>query len=149
MDRHRSLLRSLLLLMLAAGPLQAQTVLLCDMMDLPRQESCCCDEPTATTRQVDAVDTSCDRPPCHPSPRDDSDGCCDSAVEMSYQGDAGAAVAKPPSDRSDPNPPATMLLVYELLAPPAPPRPAPLARPAMVVLPNGSDLYLRTERFRI
>ena len=35
-----SLFRSLLLLLLAAGPLQAQTVLLCDMMEVPRQETC-------------------------------------------------------------------------------------------------------------
>jgi len=148
MIRHRPLFRYLLLLMLAAGPLQAQTVLLCDMMEVPRQETCCCDEKAGPAREAEPGQ-ECDRPPCNVAPRADAGGCCDSAVEMSYEPDAGPVVAKPPSDRPDPNPSAPILIAYDLLVPPGPPERVPDSRPATVVIPDGSNLYLRTERLRI
>lgn len=143
-----SLFRSLLLLLLAAGPLQAQTVLLCDMMEVPRQETCCCDEMAGASREAEAGQ-DCDRPPCHIAPRADSVGCCDSAVEISHDPEADAFVAKPPSDRPDPDPSAPILFAYNLPVPPGPSYRTPDSQPAAVAVPDGSKLYLRTERLRI
>jgi len=145
MTRH---FRHFLLLMLAAGPLQAQTVLLCDMMDVARQETCCCDEKAGTPREADP-DQECDRPPCHVTPLADAGGCCHSAVEMSYEPDDGPVAAKPLSDRLDPTPAVPMLIAYDLLAPPGPRKLVPDSRPTTAVIPDGSNLYLRTERLRI
>jgi len=148
MTRRRPLFRYLLLLMLAAGPLQARTVLLCDMMDVPRQEICCCDEQTGAVRETEPG-AECDRPPCHVAQPVDAGGCCTSAVEMSYEPDAGRVVINPPSDRTDPTPSIPILIAYDLPVPPKPTERAPDPRPEAVVIPDGSNLYLRTERLRI
>lgn len=147
MNRHTSLLRGLLLLMLAAGPLQAQTVLLCEMMEVPRQETCCCHD-TETARETDA-DTTCDRPSCHTTPRSEVNGCCDQAVEVRFEPDAASPITKPSIDRSDLNLPVPQLIAIELQPPPSPP--VRIATPPRVSVapPLGSHLYLRTERLRI
>lgn len=148
MTHRRPLVRYLLLLMLAAGPLQAQMVLLCDMMEVPRQETCCCDEMAEAARAAEPG-KKCDRPPCPAAPRADADGCCSSAVEVGYEPDAGPVVTKPPFDRTDPTLSIPILIAYDLPVPPGPLERVPDSRPAAVVIPDGSNLYLRTERLRI
>jgi len=149
MARHHPLFHYLLLLMLAAGPVQGQTVLLCDMMEVPRQETCCCDEMAEGARAAEPGKKKCYRPPCPAAPRADADGCCASAVEVSYEPDAGPVVTKPPFDRTDTTPSIPILTVYDLPVPPGPTDRAPDSRPAAAVIPDGSNLYLRTERLRI
>lgn len=147
MSRHSPLLRCLLLLMLVAGPLQAQTILLCEMMELPRQETCCCHD-IETAREAEA-DTDCNRPSCHASPRAEGGECCEQAVEVSYEPDAGPPIAKPSTDHTDLSLPMPLLIVYELQPPPLALARAFVPRPTSVAAPPGTHLYLRTERLRI
>jgi len=147
MIRLTSLLRSFLLLTLAAGPLQAQTVLLCQMMEMPRQETCCCHD-AETAREADA-DTTCDRPSCHTTPRAEVNGCCDQAVEVSFEPDAASPFAKPAMDRADLDLPIPLLVTFELQPPPSAPLRKATPPRVSVATPLGTLLYLRTERLRI
>ena len=149
MIRLTSLLRGFLLLMLAAGPLQAQTVLLCEMMEVPRQETCCCHD-AETAREADAdTDTTCDRPSCHTTPRAQVNGCCDQAVEVSFEPDDASPITKPPMDRADLNLPIPLLVAFELQPPPSPPVRIVTPPRVSVATSLGTHLYLRTERLRI
>jgi hypothetical protein len=141
MTRRQPLLRCILLLMLSAGPIQAQTVLLCDMMEVPRQETCCCDGPEPARE--------CDEPQCHVAPRAEADGCCDSKVEVSYEADAGPTIARPADHRTGLDPPHPILVAYELAVPPRTAARPPIPRPVSVAIADGSNLYLVTERLRI
>jgi len=147
MIRYVALLRCLPLLILAAGPLQARTVLLCEMMEVPRQETCCCHD-IETASEGDA-DTACDRPSCHKSPQAEVGGCCDQAVEVSYEPDAASPIAKLSTDRSDLNLPIPLLIAFELQPPPSAPVRTSVPRRVSVATPLGTNIYLRTERLRI
>lgn len=147
MTCHLSLLRCLLLLMLAAGPLQAQTVLLCDMMEVPRQETCCCVD-VETAREAES-DRECDRPPCGAAPRAEAAACCDSAVEMTYEPEAGHGIAKPADQYAGSDLPTPTCVTYELPEPPEPRSWPSTPSPLPVADADGSSLFLRTERLRI
>lgn len=134
-------MRWLLLALLAAGPLQAQTVMLCEMLDLAQQDTCCCHDPQPARECEDAEPA--------PAPRHSGDDCCDEVVELSFAPEENSGVAIPSAPRADPDPPD---LITQWPAPPVPAASAaalPVTWAASSPSPNGSRLYLLTERVRI
>jgi len=134
-------MRWLLLALLAAGPLQAQTVMLCEMLGLPQQDTCCCHDPQPARDCEDAEPA--------PAPRPSSDDCCDEIVELNFAPDDRSGAAIPSGPRTEPDPPDTFA---QWLAPAVSPVPA-AAPPAVWAVSSsaadGSRLYLLTERVRI
>lgn len=133
-SRRPKIIHSILLaLLLLAGPLHAQTLFACEMMD-EVLEDCCCDE----TDSNGGFDTL-------PEP------CCEQSVELRFEpaSDEPSVVIKPVEVRSDVDPP------------PAIPTNAivPLTVDRLVALvPNhnlrtpqqpGTSTYLVTQRLRI
>lgn len=133
-NRKPTIIRSILLvLMLVAGPLQAQTLFTCAMMDAV-MEDCCCDEMDSR----DALEST-------------SEPCCEKSVELRFDpaSDETSVVIKPIEVRSDVDPP------------PAIPLEAIVSLPVdrfVVIVPHcalrsaqdpGTDTYLVTQRLRI
>ncbi len=131
------------LLLLAVGPLQAQAVFACAMMDMPVHQSCCCDD----HRADDACGGSDGDSNLMPS----KNPCCERTIQVSVDEDSKEdnPIAKPAEVRSDVDPPQTsaippvdfaLLTQRPQLAAYTPPPPASL---------SGSRTYLVTQRLRI
>jgi hypothetical protein len=138
-SRRASILRTLLLLTVALGPLQAHVAFACAMMDTVVHEECCCGDHEPVDR---CTDHDCE------SKLDSAGSCCEASVELGLDEEAGeAATVKPPE--SDPDPPAVLLVSSDILFDPDPsPVPDAFSRRA----PGGacgSDTWLVTRRLRI
>jgi hypothetical protein len=135
------LLRKLLLLLLAIGPLQAQAVFACAMMDTVVQDECCCEHHEVAEG---CADHYCD------STSGSAQPCCERSVELGVDEDAAdAATVKPTEVRSDADPPPALLSVPEAITdsiPSAAPGAYSRCPPSDE---SGSDLWLVTQRLRI
>lgn len=144
MTSHRpSFARALLLLIVALGPLQAQTVLACTMMDELVQDDCCCEDRH--------LEPGCDSPDCAAAVEAREASCCEVSVEISADPDArqDGPVFKPVEVRSDVDPPQVLLSSFEA---PFTRRPATSTRgfhSAFAAGQGGSETYLATQRLRI
>lgn len=141
--RNPSLAKLLLLLgVLIIGPLQAQDVFACAMMDEVLQECCCIGQKTGE----DGFN------PTHDQAVDDfNDLCCERSVTISFDGETGqeAPVIKPVEVRSDVDPPADMMVsITEFDV-----QPQRRSLSTEFSLPDRcqsrSDTYLLTQRLRI
>lgn len=140
----RTFIRPLLLaLLLVMGPVHAQVVFACAMMDMAVQGECdCCDHENGKA----CVDSDCDMAV------DSGDGpCCEQSVEFSLDDDArqNTPGAKPAEMRSDAGRPQSIIASFDLIEPPR-----VVAAPGVRrYLPTpgrfGSDTYLITQRLRI
>lgn len=136
-------LRALLLLLLAVGPLQAQTIYACAMMDMVVHDRCCCE---AAKFEDDRAN-----PDCNATLESSEKPCCERSVEVSVDQEAGqdTLTVKPAEVRSDVDPPQALVSSFDALFPP---RPFP-TRGVADRLPgtgqSGSDTYLLTQRLRI
>jgi hypothetical protein len=136
----RSFIRCLpLLLMLAIGPVHAQTLFACAMMDMVVHETCCCDDHDAYAGSD-----------CDDAMATENGSCCEKSVELSIdQGsDQTAAISKPAEVRSDVDPPAATLVATTYAAPVCGAAVIPCQRADSAHQP-GSQTYLVTQRLRI
>lgn len=136
MNRRTSTsLRALLLLLLAAGPLQAQTIFACAMMDTVVHDGCCCDEHGGD----ELVPDSDHRP------------CCERSFRVTLDEDTrhGAVTGKAVDVRPDADPPQVPLESLDALfsPPPAPGHGSQHRSPAAGGA--GSGTWLITGRLRI
>lgn len=140
--RLRTFLRSVLILIVASGPLQAQAVFACSMMDMVMEE-CCCDAIPSGNENID--------PEFDAAPGSNEEPCCEQSVEIRVDEDArqDTRIAKPLEVRSDVDPPQAIVDSFDVIA-------APQARPALFVYQphpfihsSGTDTYLITQRLRI
>jgi len=143
MKRHlRTIQRSLLILIVAIGPLQAQTVFACSMMDMVMEECCCDDHQTGKERfdsDWDAAVVSNDAP------------CCEQSVELQIDEDArqDTRVVNPSEIRSDVDPPQAIVTAFDANAAPHGRSVIIVSQPQPIALHSGSDTYLITQRLRI
>lgn len=141
--RNSSFLRPLLLLILAIGPLQAQSVFACAMMDTVVHDDCCCDGHT--------TDDRCMNPHCDPAFEAGDAPCCEQAIEVGIDQEAGKNTppVKSTEVRSGLDPPQALVSSFDGLFP-SPPR---LVDGVFRSLPaagqSGSETYLVTQRLRI
>jgi hypothetical protein len=143
-DKHPPSLRALLFLLLfVVGPLQAQSVFACPMMDKVVHGDCCC---AGQNEDKDCVDATCDTAlPVDPDP------CCDQSVELSLDTDArlDTPLLKPVEVSSAVDPPVAILVVYlDFLLPQAEAL-VPVFSTPSEVSHSGTDTYLTTQRLRI
>ncbi|HET6630578.1 MAG TPA: hypothetical protein VFG91_12455 [Woeseiaceae bacterium] len=140
--RTPSFARALLLLIVAVGPLQAQTVFACAMMGKGMMEGCCC-EHHASSRE-------CETPDCGAVPESDETPCCEHRVEITVDPDADdGTVSKPVEPRSDIDPPSFVATSFEArLTSPAIPDTPGFHYPAAAGH-GGSATWLVTQRLRI
>lgn len=141
MYRPPSFVRALLLLFLVIGPLQAQTIFACAMMDTVVYDQCCCEDHERAE--------TCTNPECDPA-LDSPTPCCEQSVEIGVDADSGRdATIKQAELRFDADPPPALLSSLErFLAPHALLGPDTFPRlPAAGQ--SGSDTWLVTRRLRI
>ena len=143
-QRKRTIIHPLLLvLMLVIGPVHAQTVLACAMMDMVMHGECFCG---SHEKDKNWVDSGCD------AAVDSGDGpCCELSVELSIDEDArqDTPSAKPAEMRSDADQPQSIIASFDFIE-------APRAVAVLGVIQSvptfsrfGSDIYLITQRLRI
>ena len=141
--RRSSSLRALLLLLLAAGPLQAQSVFACAMMDALIHDVCCCDDHNVVEG---CVETSCGT-----TLEAREEPCCERSVEVTADPDSrqAAPVGKRTHVGSDADPPhALVSSIDALIAPQARLTPG-VSEPPPAAASSGSDIWLTTQRLRI
>jgi hypothetical protein len=141
--RTPSFVRALLLLIVALGPLQAQTVFACAMMDRVMQDECCC-EHHASVRDCEASE-------CGAVPDLSEKPCCEHSVDITADPDArhDGSISKPVELRSDVDPPHFLISSFEANFTP---QAIPATRgfhAAAAATRGGSDTYLVTQRLRI
>lgn len=137
-------IRSLLLaLMLVIGPVHAQIVFACAMVDMAMHGECaCCDH----ENDKPCVDSDCDI-----AVDSGDDPCCEQSVELGFDDDArqNTPGAKPAEMRADADPPQIIIASFDLIEPPR----VVAVRGVVQSLPTpgrfGSDTYLITQRLRI
>jgi len=138
-----SVSKVLLLLLLVVGPLQAQSVFACEMMDEVMVGDCCCVGHKSDDDCADAV--------CDGALHSNDDPCCERSVEVSLDNEArqDAPIFKPTDVRSNVDPPTAILASFNVLEPPR----SRVADRVVYPFPNisraGSDTYLITQRLRI
>ena len=135
---HKSIIRALVFLLLV-GPLQAQQVFACGMMDATFLDDCCCEDHNncADADCTDAITT--EKVPC-----------CEESIDLSlnYQANETSDVIKSVEIRSDVDPPPAIASVIVQLVEPirftvtSDLFTSPPYRP-------GSNTYLITQRLRI
>ncbi|HNP63579.1 MAG TPA: hypothetical protein PKH39_06545 [Woeseiaceae bacterium] len=133
-DRLRTFLRSVLILIVAVGPLQAQAVFACTMMDTVMEE-CCCDE-----HQVGDAATESNQEPC-----------CEQSVEVQVDEDArqDTQLLKPFEIRSDVDPPPAIVNSFNAIAALQEHSAPVVYRQRPTANFSGTDTYLITQRLRI
>lgn len=141
--RRPSGLRALLLLLLAAGPLQAQATYACAMMDTVVHDACCCEGPK--------VEDDCGNPGCDATLESGEGPCCERSVEVTVDQESGqdALTAKPTEVRSDVDPPPALVCSPDALFPPRPFPTRAFADRLAGTGQSGSDTWLLTQRLRI
>lgn len=133
----------LLLLVLVVGPLQAQTVFACAMMDTVMHGECCCEDHEVNE---DCLDSDGDATlEFSPGP------CCERSVEVSIDEDArqDSPVVKPVEVRSDVDPPQAIITSSDALIPPQSVVAPGVFQPLPIAGQSGSRTYLITQRLRI
>lgn len=134
--RNPPFLRALLVLLLTVGPLQAQTVFACAMMDAVMHGHCCCDEHSDDETVVETSEAA----------------CCERSVEVNpdhQDARHGTPAGKQTDVRADADPPPILLVgvdASESLRTTAHPDPL-ISSPAGAH--SGSDTWLTTQRLRI
>lgn len=142
--RKRPFIRPLLLvLMLVLGPLHAQTVFACAMMDTVMHGECCC---AGHKSDEDCIDSGCDG-----AVNSNNDPCCERSVEVSVDEDArqDTPILKSVEVRSDADPPQAIVTSFDDIAPPQRRAAEFLFQSLPDVRHSGSDTYLITQRLRI
>lgn len=139
-----SSIRTLLLLLLfVIGPLQAQSVFACSMVNVVMHDACCC---VGHSEDEDCADAECEGAlPVNASP------CCERSVELSLDNDArlDAPVLKPVEVRSTvDHPPAVITIQYDFLLS-LPHALVPVFSTSPEFSQSGTDTYLITQRLRI
>lgn len=138
MNHRKSIsLRALLLLLLAVGPLQAQSIFACAMMETVVEDSCCCGDH--------------DGDPARHAMQSGEDPCCERSVRVTVDNDAGQAApaGKSTELRSNVDPPQPLVFSVDTLIPPQPTS-EPGVRPLLpATVHSGSDTWLTTQRLRI
>lgn len=133
----------LLLLILVVGPLQAQSMFVCSMMDTVMYGDCCC--------IGHKVDQDCIDADCEGEVEASASPCCDRSVGISVDEEArqDIPVVKAVEVRSDVDPPPAIApSITEI-------EPRHLATASRVdylpylVCHSGTDIYLITQRLRI
>ena len=141
--RTPSFARALLLLIVAIGPLQAQTVFACAMMGKVMHEECCC-EHHDSARNLETSDRGA-------ALESSETPCCEHSVDITADPDSRheGSTSKPVELRSDVDPPHFLIASFEL-------RFTPQAFPgtrgfhsAATAGHGGSDTWLVTQRLRI
>lgn len=140
--RLRTFLRPVLILIVAAGPLHAQTVFACSMMDMVMEE-CCCDDHRIGKG---CIDSDCDAA-VGPS----EEPCCEQSVEVQVDEDAreDARIVKPLEIRSDVDPPHAIVASFDMIAAPQERSALVVYQPRPIARSSGTDTYLITQRLRI
>jgi len=126
-------------MVLLIGPLQAQSVFACEMMDEVMYGDCCCLILRSGEDCTDGALNSKDQP------------CCKRSVEVSLDDEArlSSPIIKPFEVHSDEDPPTAIVASLDFLEPPH----TCVAVHDSILLPDvrdsGSDIYLLTQRLRI
>lgn len=130
-------------LLLAAGPLQAQTVFACAMMDAVMHDACCCDEHSAIEA---CVESNCDT-----TLEASGQPCCERSVEVTVDQDSrqAAPVGKLADVRSDADPPHALVSSLDALIPPQPALTPGVSKLSPAAASSGSAIWLTTQRLRI
>jgi hypothetical protein len=139
---HRKFLQFVLILIAVVGPLQAQTLFACSMMNRVMDECCCDNHQTGE----DCVNSDCE------AAVESSEGrCCERSVEVNVDEDArqDTQIVKPQEIRTDVDPPQAMIVPLDVIAAPQERAVLDIIRPRSVVRYFGSDTYLITQRLRI
>lgn len=142
--RKPSFVRALLLLIVAVGPLQAQAVFACAMMDTMVRDECCCED--------HEPDRGCENPDCGAALQPDDTPCCEHSVEISADPDArpDGSISRPVEVRSDVDPPQILISCSEPRFTPSAVSAAAVGVPAVLAAARGgSATYLVTQRLRI
>jgi len=140
--RNPSFLRALLLLILAIGPLQAQSVFACAMMETVVHHDCCCDGHTTGDH--------CTNSNCESTLEFGDAPCCERAIEVGIDQEAGQNTpVKSAEVRSGLDPPQALISSFDALFPPYPRLTLGVFRYLPVAGQSGSETYLVTQRLRI
>jgi hypothetical protein len=141
--RKPSFARTLLLLIVALGPLQAQTVFACAMMGRVMQEECCC-EHHASARDCETAD-------CGDTLESGEPPCCERSVDITADPDArhDGAISTPVELRSDVESPYFLISSFEASFTPQAILGTRGLHSECTADPGGSDTYLVTQRLRI
>lgn len=136
--RCRYVVQALIILLLV-GPLQAQQIFQCNMMDATFYDDCCCDD------HNNCADSDCDEEAVT-----NEIPCCDTSIELSLNDEAVdiSKAIKSLEFRTGIDPPAQIILQqnnlfqlnYALVF---------QTYPKVLIHPSGSDTYLITQRLRI
>ena len=136
--RCRYVIQALIILLLV-GPLQAQQIFQCDMMDATFYDDCCCDD------HNNCADSDCD---------EEADAkevpCCDKSIELSLNDEAVdiSKAIKSLELRTGIDPPAQTILQRDNLFP-LNNALAYQSHSNILIHHSGSDAYLVTQRLRI
>ena len=135
--RQRKVTSSILLtVMLAVGPLNAQVVFACSMMDAVFHDNRCCDE------HKDCADQDYDEPL-----EKERDPCCERFVELSVDHELPHFL-KPIEVRTDVDPPL-LVAAIDLSVSACPTTTIVRIEGNIAVCSHGSNTYLTTQRLRI
>lgn len=140
--RLRTFLRSVLILIVAIGPLQAQIVYACSMMDSVMTE-CCCDHHRIGEEHIGSDFDAAAEPGEEP--------CCEQSVEVQVDEDVrqDTQIVKPSELRSDVNPPQTIIISLSVIAAPQKPSAFVVYQSRSCTHSPGTDTFLITHRLRI
>lgn len=132
-----------MLLLLAVGPLQAQTIYACAMMDTVVQDGCCCEAPE--------IEDDCANPDCNTTLESSENRCCERSVNVTVDQEAGqdTLTVKPAEVRSDVDPPQALVCSSDALCPRRPLPTQGVAGRLPDTGQSGSDTWLLTQRLRI
>lgn len=141
--RSSALVRTLLLVILVAGPLQAQSVFACSLMDEVKRGDCCC--------IGHSLDEHCPDAKCDAAFNADAEPCCERSVEVSIREDArqNTPVVNSVEVRAEMDPPPTIAPSPDELFPPQSAVAICVDFPRSALRQSGSDTYLLTQRLRI
>ena len=136
--RNPKSLRALLLLLLAVGPLQAQAMYTCAMMDGMVHASCCCDAHSTGDDRVSEK-----------TPSDGEDPCCERSIELSVDEASQKVAGKAAEVRSDPDPPQALIYSIQKVIRPQPIFGSGVRNSSPAARHSRSYTYLITQRLRI
>lgn len=141
--RKPSFSRALLLLLVAVGPLQAQAVFACAMMETMVQDECCCEDHEAAR--------GCEDSDCSAALQSRDKPCCEYSVEITADPDArhDGPISKPVEVRSGVDPPHALISSFDFSCSPQALPTAACFHSASAAGPGGSNTYLVTQRLRI
>lgn len=133
----------LLLLILVVGPLQAQSVFACSMMDTVMHGDCCC--------VGHKSDQDCIEADCEGAVDASASPCCERSVEISVDDEArqDTPIVTAVEVRSDVDPPPAIIASINEFVPRRLTAAGRVDYSPHIVCHSGSDTYLITQRLRI